>query len=310
MIINTGMRTDIPAFYSEWLCNRLKDGQVMVRNPYYPKTVTRYRLDPSVVDVISFCTKNPQPMLDRLDSLKGFGQYWFVTVTPYGKDIEPNVPGIDDVIDSLKELSECIGKQHVAWRYDPVLIAGDYDLEFHEKMIDEMSYSLSGYVDQCVFSFIDIYDKVARNMPEARALKDDERIGIAKALSSSGKKYGIRIRSCMEGNDLERFGIDVKGCMTKEVLEESIGRRMTIPKRKGPREGCDCALGNDIGAYNSCGHLCKYCYANSDRKRVLENMKLHDPESPVLIGKVESDEEIRDAKQISFITKQMTLDGM
>ena len=56
MIINTGQRTDIPAFYSEWLCNRLREGFVMVRNPYNPKSVTRYRLTPDVVDVISFFT--------------------------------------------------------------------------------------------------------------------------------------------------------------------------------------------------------------------------------------------------------------
>ena len=52
MIINTGQRTDIPAFYAEWFSNRIKEGFVCVRNPYDPNQVSRYRLDPSVVDVI------------------------------------------------------------------------------------------------------------------------------------------------------------------------------------------------------------------------------------------------------------------
>ena len=87
MIINTGQRTDIPAFYAEWFANRLREGFVCVRNPYHPNQVSRYRLDPSIVDVIGFCTKNPAPMFPYMDLLKGYGQFWFVTITPYGRDI-------------------------------------------------------------------------------------------------------------------------------------------------------------------------------------------------------------------------------
>ena len=73
MIIQTGMRTDIPAFYSRWFLNRLREGFVLVRNPYDPQSVTRYRLDPSVVDLIGFCSKNPAPMLPHLDELDRLG---------------------------------------------------------------------------------------------------------------------------------------------------------------------------------------------------------------------------------------------
>ena len=79
------MRTDIPAFYSEWFINRIKEGYVLVRNPYNPVQVTRYSLSPEVVDLISFCTKNPAPMLGKMEYLDPYGQYWFVTITPYGK---------------------------------------------------------------------------------------------------------------------------------------------------------------------------------------------------------------------------------
>ncbi len=87
MIINTGMRTDIPAFYSRWFLNRLEAGVVLIRNPYNPNQVTRYHLSPDVVDLIGFCTKNPAPMLPHMDVLKDYGQYWLVTITPYGKDM-------------------------------------------------------------------------------------------------------------------------------------------------------------------------------------------------------------------------------
>ena len=106
MIIQTGSRTDIPAFYSRWFLNRLEEGYVMVRNPYNPSAVTRYDLNPEVVDMILFCTKNPAPMLPHMDKLKDYGQFWFVTLTPYGKDIEPNMPDKRNIIKSEGNHSE------------------------------------------------------------------------------------------------------------------------------------------------------------------------------------------------------------
>lgn len=122
MIIQTGMRTDIPAFYSKWFLNRIKDGYVCVRNPYNPKQVTKYSLSPEVVDLIAFCTKNPLPMLPFLDKLKPYGQYWFVTITPYGRDVEPNVPDKETVMEGLKKLSDVVGVDSIGWRYDPIFV--------------------------------------------------------------------------------------------------------------------------------------------------------------------------------------------
>ena len=104
MIINTGQRTDIPAFYDEWFSNRIQEGFVCVRNPYNPNQVSKYRLDPSVVDVIGFCTKNPAPMFPYMALLKGYGQFWYVTITPYGRDIEPHVPDKHKVLDDFRQL--------------------------------------------------------------------------------------------------------------------------------------------------------------------------------------------------------------
>lgn len=133
MIINTGMRTDIPAFYTPWFLNRLREGFVLVRNPYRPEQVTRYRLSPEVVDLIGFCTKNPAPMLDYMESLEHYGQYWFVTITPYGRDVEPGVPPVDQVLESFRKLSRMVGVRRIGWRYDPIFLSDRYTLEFHEK---------------------------------------------------------------------------------------------------------------------------------------------------------------------------------
>lgn len=142
MIINTGQRTDIPAFYSEWFANRLKEGYVCVRNPYNPKQVSRYRLNPSVVDVIGFCTKNPAPMFKYMDLLQDYGQYWFVTITSYGKDIEPNVPDKHRLLEDFKKLSSIAGANATGWRYDPILLNDKYTKEYHIRAFEKMASQL------------------------------------------------------------------------------------------------------------------------------------------------------------------------
>ena len=168
MILQTGMRTDIPAFYTPWFLNRLRAGFVLVRSPYAPQRVTRYSLSPQVVDLIGFCTKNPGPMLPHLDALRPYaGQYWFVTLTPYGRDIEPNVPPKDQVLADIRALSAAVGPEAVAWRYDPILLDGTYTVERHLAEFARMAAALEGAVETCVISFLDLYKKVQRNFPRS-----------------------------------------------------------------------------------------------------------------------------------------------
>ncbi|MDO4304875.1 MAG: DUF1848 domain-containing protein [Bacillota bacterium] len=310
MIINTGSRTDIPAYYSEWFYNRIKEGYVLTRNPYYPEQVSKYRLDPEVVDVICFCTKNPEPMLKRLNELKDFKQLWFVTITPYGKEIEPGVPKKDEVIASFQRLSDLVGVKAISWRYDPIFITERYSLDFHIRRFERMAERLQGYVDNCVISFIDLYEKTKRNFPEVRNVCREERETIGREFAEIGKRYGIAIRSCCEGTELEKYGVDISGCMTKAVVERAIGSNLCIPKGKRPaRESCNCLLGNDIGMYNTCAHGCIYCYANYDMKTVAGNMRLHDPFSPFLTGGFRKGDCVKEVKQETYIDGQLCLFG-
>lgn len=306
MIINTGMRTDIPAFYSEWFMNRIREGYVLVRNPYRPDWITRYELSPDVVDCLAFCTKNPAPMLRYIDELKRFHQYWFVTITPYGKDIEPNVPPKEQVMQDFAVLSEAVGTNCIAWRYDPVFIDNTYTIERHISDFESMCRTLSGYTNVCVISFIDLYEKVMRNFPQVRTVTSQERAAIGKTFAEIGNRYSITVKACAEGNDLAQYGVDCNGCMTKETFEQAIGNRIDVPKKKSQRAECSCVLGTDIGAYDTCGHLCRYCYANSNRENVRRNMNSHDPKSPFLIGNLSDGEIIHQAEQISWIDNQLS----
>ncbi len=309
MIINTGMRTDIPAFYSEWLLNRIREGYVLVRNPYNPFQVTKYSLSLEVVDLISFCTKNPAPMLPYMDILKPYGQYWFVTITPYGRDIEPNVPDKQKVMEDFKMLSDTVGVDSVGWRYDPIFVDGDHSVEWHIREFEQMAKNLAGYTRTCVISFIDIYKKVERNLPEAREVYNSDRLTLGKAFIDIAKKYDITIRPCAEGDDLEPYGADCSGCMTVKTFETALHAKLDVPKRsKNQRNGeCACLLGTDIGAYDTCGHLCKYCYANTNPELVKENMKMHDPKSPFLLGHSTPEDIIHVAKQQSWINQQISM---
>ena len=307
MIINTGCRTDIPAFYSKWFINRIREGYVLVRNPYYNTQVTKYSLNPKVVDCLVFGTKNPEPMIKYLNELDNYKQLWYITITPYEKNIEPLVPDKSKVIESFKKVSEHIGANGVNWRYDPIFIGMGFDVNRHIKSFEKIAKSLKGYTKHSTISFLDLYEKVKRNAPNIKPPTKDEQIELAKAFSKIGKDNGIIVHSCCEQTYLANYGIDCKGCMTKEIIEASVGTKLNAPKTKNIREGCNCLMGNDIGAYNSCGHLCIYCYANANKEAVKRNMKNHNPNSPFLIGNLMSEDEVHEANQKSWKIQDMQM---
>ena len=306
MILNTGLRTDIPGFFSEWFYNRIDDGFVYVRNPYAKNQIYSYRLDPELIDCIIFCTKNPKPMFENLEKIDKFNQYWHITITPYEKEIEPNVPPMNDVLESFKYLSKKLGKENVTLRYDPIFINEKYTLEKHIESFEYIINSLSGYTTEAIISFIDLYEKTKRNFPKAREVTKDERLKIGKEFARIGNENNIRIKTCVEGTELDKFGIDSSGCMTKEVIERAINKNLNIPKQKARNGECYCLLNNDIGEYNTCDHGCLYCYANSNKRLVKRNLKLHDPKSPILIGEIKEDDIIKEMNQKSLIINDST----
>ena len=306
MIINTGTRTDIPAFFSRWFLNRIDEGFVCTRNPYN-NDIYRYPLNPKIIDCLCFCTKNPKPLLKNIDKLDDFNQFWFVTITPYDKDIEVNVPDFNRVIKSFKELSEHVGINKISWRYDPIFITEKYNLDFHVAMFERMACELSGYTNDCTISFIDLYKKVLRNFSEAKEVTTDERLVVGENFSKIAEKYDIQMKTCVEGTLLDQFGFDSSGCMTQSVIENAIGNTLKIPKGKYRTRECDCIFGRDIGAYNTCMHGCRYCYANANMKLVKRNQKLHNSNSPLLIGELKENDVVKEVNEPSYIDAQQKL---
>lgn len=185
-----------------------------------------------------------------------------------------------------------------------------YSVERHLEAFEKMAAALSGYTKSCIISFIDIYKKVERNFPEAKVVSKKDRGFLGKEMILIAKQYGMALKTCAEGEELAPYGADCSGCMTVNTFETALHANLDVPKRKSnQRNGqCACLLGVDIGAYDTCGHLCRYCYANTDALLVKENMRKHDPLSPFLLGGFMPGDVIHEAQQKSWIDGQMRLD--
>lgn len=302
MILNTGARTDTVQYFTPWLLKRFEEGYVYTRNPLFPNKVTRYELSPDKIDVVMFCSKNYAPILPRLHEITDrYRTYFHYTITAYGKDIEPGVHSIDDSIATLIELEHIAGKNRIAWRYDPVLLTEDYTIGRHLETFAYMAEKLSPHIDRCIFSFVEMYKKLEANMPEIIPMTAADRDMIAKGMGGIAAKYGMRIQTCGTNGDFSRYGIRPSGCATLEIFGKANNCEFRDIKHRGLREGCHCIESRDIGAYDTCLNGCKYCYANKSPQKARENFKLHDPDSPLLLGHLKEDDVLTDGNQRSFL---------
>lgn len=291
MILNVSGRTDIVAFYSDWFMNRYQEGFVDVRNPFYPKQVSRIYFQD--VDAIVFCTKNPIPILNQLKMIEK-PILFHVTLTPYLKEIEPNVPPKGKIIEAIKQLSSIVGIDHLYIRYDPVFLSDQYDISYHKKAFDHMCSLLNGFVKTIIVSFIDDYKNVRKNqlILKARKFTDEDYREIGISFSESAKQNGMTVQTCYEERNLTEYGFRKGECLSKSCAYQLTGK--TYPKWSARK--CGCVEMVDIGVYNTCKHFCKYCYANYDEKLVMSHFGNHNPSSSLLIGNLEQDDVIKRRK--------------
>ena len=310
MILSVSRRTDIPGYYSDWFFNRIKEGWLYVRNPMNPHQVSKITLSPQVVDCIVFWTKNPEPMLQRLDELRDYSYYFQFTITPYGRDMEPYVPHKKErMIPIFQRLSQHIGKERVIWRYDPILFHDVYTEEYHRKAFSQMAEALSGYTEKCVISFVDIYAKNKKEM-EALHLTEKSELEIrdfVKFLSRTAREHGIEVVSCAEKQDFSDCGVGRSSCIDRALIERITGSRLKVSKDSGQRSECRCIESIEVGTYDTCLNGCRYCYANVNRKRAEGNYRLYDAEAPILCGMLSPDDKITERKVKSLKEEQLTI---
>lgn len=311
MIISASRLTDIPTYYSEWFFNRIKEGYALVRNPMNAHQISKISLNPDVVDGIVFWTKNPTPMLDKLDRLKDYTYYFQFTLNAYGQDVEASIPSKNNVIiPAFQKLSDMIGPEKVIWRYDPIFLNETYTFEYHVHYFEELAKRLSPYTKKCTISFLDFYRNTEKNIAGLSVEKFTPEVQelLAKSLVEIAKSYGLKMDTCAEGIDLQKYGIDHARCIDDRLFAALLNCPLKVGKDKNQRLECGCIESLDIGAYNTCRNGCRYCYANYSAKTVSTNTGKHNPESPLLVGEVGPDDKITERKMHSCLVNQMQFD--
>lgn len=280
MIINASGRTDIVAYYMNWFVNRWNEGYFDVRNPFNPKLVSRIFV--SDVDMIVFCTKNPLPLLDTIHLFSVPIQLQ-VTITGYFKDMEPQVPDKGEIIACVQKLSSYLGKENVCVRYDPILLNSKYNVDYHIRAFNKLCTILKGYVSKMIVSFVDDYKNVRNNHLDYHEPSNEEYL----KLKETFEKNDMKIVSCMENKF--QIGDEKDCCISIKYAFERTGKFFKEWKARD----CHCVNMVDVGAYNSCLHGCKYCYANFDSKKIVSNYKMHDVNSSLLIGHLNLDDQVK-----------------
>lgn len=310
VIISASRATDIPAFFSKWFHNRLMAGYVRWTNPFNANQVQYVSFRNT--RVIVFWSKNPKPLIRYLPEIdaKGINYYFQFTLNAYEKEgLEPNVAPLIQRVETFKELADHLGKKRVIWRYDPLILTDSLTVDILLDRIAHLAGLLRGYTERLVISFADIgvYKKVQNNLAREkvhyREFTSELMTDLAQRLSVLNREWGLKIATCAEGIELNRFGIEHNRCIDDNLMIElfkddkalmdflGYNKYDLFPdssqpylKDKGQRKECGCIISKDIGMYDTCHHLCTYCYANTSQTTVKNNLKKHDPESEALIS--------------------------
>lgn len=295
MIISASRRTDIPAFYSSWFMNRIREGFCLVPNPFNSKQVSRISLAPGHVDCIVFWTRDPRPLLPHLSLLdaEGYRYYFLITLLNNPRAIDPFAPPVKTSVETFKRLSDRIGPGRVIWRYDPILLSTVTDAHFHKESFSLLARELRGSTARSIISLATIYRKLRgrlscleQNGIRVREPEDLETADLMTSLAAAAKENGMEILSCAQERNLSDFGILPGKCVDDALIRELFGIEVSHRKDPSQRKACGCVESRDIGMYDTCRFGCVYCYATSDFGRAKANCSKHDPTGASLLPKV------------------------
>ncbi|MEA2061198.1 MAG: DUF1848 domain-containing protein [Thermodesulfobacteriota bacterium] len=306
-IISASRATDLPAFFSDWFIDKIRKGYVKWVNPFNRKKPQYVSF--SNTQVVVFWSKNPRPLIPYLRELdeKKIQYYFQFTLNDYELEgFEPRVPPLEERVETFQMLSELIGKDKVIWRFDPLLITDRTHPDVLLEKIETTGEKLHGLTKKLVFSFADIsrYKKVQNNLKSQgihyKEFSVDTMDYVAEKISDLTQSWGLTAATCGESRVLSKYGIIKNKCIDDELIlkithsktrnkefekflgfnpqrdifkqggaSDDTGKNL---KDKGQRKDCGCIYSKDIGSYNTCSHLCVYCYANNSSRAVQNNM--------------------------------------
>lgn len=314
MIVSASRRTDIPAFYTRWLMNRVRAGWCLVPNPLNSKQVSYVSLRPADVDAVVFWSKNPAPLLPHLDELDrtGLRYYFQFTLNDYAHSLEPGLPPFSDRIETFSCLSRHVGPYRIVWRYDPIVFSNLTTAEFHEDRFSAIADRLRGKSHRVMVSVVDFYRKTERRLAELETesgflfqrnvpISDIE--GLLKRLADIARRNDFDIFSCAEERDYSHVGVPPGRCIDERLIAKSWPLQLKYLKDRYQRASCLCEVSKDIGVNNTCVHGCPYCYATADCVTAERRHREHNPDSPVLWGDIR---DLRDASSLPHQDRLLT----
>ncbi len=296
MIISVSRRTDIPAFYAAWFINRIRAGYCAVPNPFNRDQISRVSLRPADVDAIVFWTRNPRPLFPFLRELdaRGYRYYFQFTLLDYPRAIENKTPPVAEAVRAFQELARWIGAARVIWRYDPILLTEQTNIQFHLEAYTRIAQVLQGHATRSVISVADDYSAARKRLKaleeqglgllDTQIFQSAEFGEFMRALARTAAQNGMEIVSCAEPLDLKQYGIQPGKCVDDDYIAKVFGIDVTHTKDPSQRTACGCVVSKDVGMYDSCLFGCQYCYATTSFERAKKNHALHDPHSPSQIG--------------------------
>ena len=296
MIISASRRTDIPAFYSDWLMNRIRVGWCQVPNPFNYNQLSYISLKPEAVDAIIFWSKNPAPMFQYLSELddRGFRYYFQFTLNDYPSILEPNIPNLNERLQTFRKISDHVSSLRVIWRYDPIIISNQTSQSFHREKFSEIAETLRGSTKRVMISLVDYYQKTDRRLAklEEDGFLFDREVAysqsifdLLKDLSTIAKNNDMEIFTCAEELDYSNAGIPPGSCIDGELLYRLWSLHGNMKKDPTQRASCLCVSSRDIGINDTCIHGCPYCYSTRNIELARRRYSEHDPRSPVIWGK-------------------------
>ena len=311
VVVSASRSTDIPAFFPKWFSNSLQRGYIRRVNPFNRKP--EY-ISFSATRAIVFWSKNPRPLIPFLPELEehGINYYFQFTLNNYEKEgLEPGVPPLAQRIETFCRLSKRLGRKRVIWRFDPLILTDSLTIDHLLERVAGVAEQIKTFTERLVISFADIaiYAKVRNNLARANIhcheFTPDRMLELAQRLQVLNREWGLKIATCAEALDLEPYGIEHNRCIDDRLmidlfshdrlLMEFLGHERSLAglnggmlkprmKDKGQRQECGCIVSKDIGMYDTCSHLCAYCYANTSRKAVESNLQRHRSGSDAIVS--------------------------
>jgi hypothetical protein len=295
MIISASRRTDIPAFYSDWFMNRIRQGYCVVPHPFNRKRIYQVSLRPDDVTSIVFWSKNPAPLIPHLNELddRGYRYYFLFTLNDYPLELEPNLPDISDRLKIFRELANTLGSSRVVWRYDPIIVSNLTNWDFHRRTFERLCHELRGSTERVITSLVQFYAKTRRRLGSLvhkgyefdQNLTDRNKVrSLLADMSAIAQNAGMETMICASDEDFSDVGVVPSRCIDGELLTRLWGIQGPWSKDKGQRPACGCTVAKDIGVADTCLHHCPYCYATISEKAAVNNFTKHNSGASCLVA--------------------------